>query len=212
MTSSNAADVTATHELDLAVVQFGGYSYHVVPYPHAFPSISRRNRMAKVATTVIATIAVPRKALWTWLVPGVFYDQLDSVVRDEAGLPGCTKTTGTTGPWDVAGSTRIVHLSDETFVRETVKVATAPDYFAYRLTDFSDRMIGMLVREAGGQWWFTDEGSGTHVKWTYTAESRNMLAMLILFPVIRILWNRYMRSSMRVIKTRAEKEIEVAAR
>jgi hypothetical protein len=39
-----------------------------------------------------------------------------------------------------------------------------------------------------------------------------MLAMLILFPVIRILWNRYMRSSMRVIKTRAEKEIEVAAR
>jgi len=163
--------------------------------------------MAKVATTVIATIAVPRQALWTWLVPGVFYDQLDSVVRDEAGLPGCTKTTGTTGPWDVPGSTRIVHLSDETTCRETVKVATAPDYFAYRLTEFSSRQVGMLVREAGGQWWFTDEGTGTHVKWTYTAESRNLLAMVLLFPVIRILWNRYMRNSMRVIKTRAEKEI-----
>jgi hypothetical protein len=168
--------------------------------------------MAKVATSVIATIVVPRDALWTWLVPGVFYDQLDSVVRDEAGLPGCTKTTGTTGPWDVAGSTRIVHLSDETYVRETVKVATPPHYFAYRLTDFSSRMIRLLVREASGQWWFTDEGSGTHVKWTYTAESRTRLAMLILFPVIRILWTRYMRSSMRVIKTRAEKEIGVAAR
>ena len=165
--------------------------------------------MAKVATTVIATIAVPRKALWTWLVPGVFYDQLDSVVRDEAGLPGCVKTTGTTGPWDVAGSTRIVHLTDETSVRETVKVATAPDYFAYRLTDFSGRMVRLLVREAGGQWWFTDEGSGTRVKWTYTAESRTWLAMLILFPVIRILWNRYMRSSMAVIKARAEKEVEI---
>jgi hypothetical protein len=73
----------------------------------------------------------------------------------------------------------------------------------------------MLVREAGGQWWFTDEGSGTHVKWTYTAESRWMITMVILFPVIRILWNRYMQSSMRVIKTRAEKEIKeigVAAR
>ena len=168
--------------------------------------------MAKVATTVIATIAVPRTALWTWLIPGVFYDQLDSVVRDEAGLPGCTKTTGTTGPWDVAGSTRIVHLSDETFVRETVKVATAPHYFAYRLTEFSSRMIGLLVREASGQWWFTDEGSGTHVKWTYTAESRTRLAMLVLFPVIRILWTRYMQSSMRVIKTRAEKEVGMAAR
>jgi hypothetical protein len=142
----------------------------------------------------------------------VFYDQLDSVVRDEAGLPGCTKTTGTTGPWDVAGSTRIVHLSDETFVRETVKVATAPHYFAYRLTEFSSRMIGLLVREASGQWWFTDEGSGTHVKWTYTAESRTRLAMLVLFPVIRILWTRYMRSSMRVIKTRAEQEVGMAAR
>jgi hypothetical protein len=97
-------------------------------------------------------------------------------------------------------------------VRETVKVATAPDYFSYRLTDFSDRMIRMLVREAGGQWWFTDEGSGTHVKWTYTAESRTILAMVILFPVIRILWNRYMQNSMRVIKARAEKEVMVTAR
>ncbi len=168
--------------------------------------------MAKVATTVIATIAAPRQALWTWLVPGVFYDQLDSVVRDEAGLPGCTKTTGTTGPWDVAGSTRIVHLADQTTVRETVTVATAPDYFAYRLTEVSGRMVRLLVREASGQWWFTDEGAGTRVKWTYTAESRTMPAMVILFPVIRILWNRYMRSSMRVIKARAEKEIGVAAR
>src|ERR1044072_10027648 len=117
--------------------------------------------MAKVATTVIATIAVPRRALWTWLVPGVFYTQLDSVVRDEAGLPGCTKTTGTTGPWDVSGSTRIVHLSDETYVRETVKVATAPDYFAYRLTEFSSRVIGMLVLGAGGEWGVSDGGTGT---------------------------------------------------
>lgn len=164
--------------------------------------------MAKVATTVIATIAVPRTALWNWLVPGVFYDQLESVVRDEAGLPGCVKTTGTTGPWDVPGSTRIVHLSDETSVRETVTVATAPHYFAYRLTDFSSRLIRLLVAEAGGQWWFTDEDRGTHIKWTYTAESRNWLTMVVLFPVIRILWNRYMQSSMRIIKARAEREVQ----
>ena len=88
-------------------------------------------------------------------------NQLETVLRDEAGLPGVTRTTGTTGPWDVAGSTRIVHLSDGTTCRETVKVATAPDYFAYRLTEFSSRMIGRLVQEANGQWWFTDEGSGT---------------------------------------------------
>ena len=163
--------------------------------------------MARVATTVTSTIAVPRNALWAWLIPKVFYTELDTVLRDEAGLPGVTRTTGTTGPWDVAGSTRIVHLSDETTCRETVKTATAPDYFAYRLTDFSSRMVGMLVREANGQWWFTDEGAGTHAKWTYTAEARSLLAMPLLIPVIKILWHRYMSSAMKQVKTRAESEI-----
>lgn len=168
--------------------------------------------MPKVATTVTSTIAAPRQALYAWLVPGVFYNQLETVLRDEAGLPGVTRTTGTTGPWDVAGSTRIVHLSDETTCRETVKVATAPDYFAYCLTEFSSRMIGMLVQEANGQWWFTDEGSGTKAKWTYTAEARSVLGMPILFPVIRILWHRYMSAAMKQIKARAEKEVAKVSR
>ena len=162
--------------------------------------------MARVATTVIASIAVPRALLFEWLVPGVFANELETVLRDEAGLPGVTRTTGTTGPWDVAGSTRIVHLSDATFCRETVRVATAPDYFAYRLTEFSSRTIRLLVSEANGQWWFTDDGSGTRAKWTYTAESRFFLATPILVPVITILWRRYMRSALARIKARAEQE------
>ena len=36
-------------------------------------STQRWNRMPKVATTVISTIAAPRKAFYAWLVPGVFY-------------------------------------------------------------------------------------------------------------------------------------------
>jgi hypothetical protein len=168
--------------------------------------------MAKVATTVTSTIAVPREALYAWLIPGVFYNQLETVLRDEAGLPGVTRTSGTTGPWNVAGSTRIVHLSDETTCRETVKVATTPDYFAYRLTEFSSRMVGRLVQEATGQWWFTDEGGGTRAKWTYTAEARSPLWMPILFPVIRILWHRYMSAAIKQIKTRAEKEVAKAVR
>ena len=76
-------------------------------------------------------------------------------------------------------------------------------------------LVGVAIASALGfiaeLWWFTDEGPGTHVKWTYTAESRTWLAMPLLFPIIRILWNRYMQSSMRLIKTRAEKEITVVA-
>src|SRR6185503_17008051 len=137
--------------------------------------------MAEVATTVVSLIAAPKKPFYAWLVPGVFYNQLETVLRDAAFLPGVSKTTNTTGPWDKAGSTRIVHLTDGTSVRETVTTATAPDYFAYRLTEFSSRMIRMLVKEARGQWWFTDSGSGLQAKWTYTAESRNMLGMVVLY-------------------------------
>ena len=168
--------------------------------------------MAAVATTVVSVIAAPRKAFYQWLVPGVFQSQLETVLRDAAFLPGVASTTGTTGPWDKAGSTRIIHLTDGTTVRETVTTSTAPDYFAYRLTEFSSRMIRMVVKEARGQWWFTDSGSGLQAKWTYTAESRNILTLIVLYPVIKILWNRYMTAAMKVTRQRAEAEVAGSGR
>lgn len=168
--------------------------------------------MAAVATTVVASIGAQRNPFYAWLIPGVFYNQLETVLRDAAFLPGVARTTDTTGPWDKAGSTRIVHLTDGTTVRETVTSATAPDYFAYRLTEFSSPMVRMLVKEARGQWWFTDSGSGLQAKWTYTAESRNPLAAVLLVPVIKILWNRYMKAAMNVTKIRAEAEVARIAR
>jgi hypothetical protein len=163
--------------------------------------------MAEVATTVVSTIAAQRKPFYTWLVPGVFYSELETVLRDAAFMPGVARTTGTTGPWDKPGSTRIVHLNDGTSVRETVTTATTPDYFAYRLTEFSSPMIRRIVKEARGQWWFTDSGSGLQAKWTYTAESKNVFGTLMLYPVIKILWHRYMKAAMKVTKERAEAEV-----
>lgn len=163
--------------------------------------------MPEVATTVVSTIAASRKPFYTWLVPGVFYSELETVLRDAAFMPGVARTTDTTGPWDKVGSTRIVHLNDGTTVRETVTTATAPDYFAYRLTEFSSPMIRRIVKEARGQWWFTDNGSGIDAKWTYTAESKNFLGTLMLYPVIKILWHRYMQAAMKVTKERAEAEV-----
>jgi hypothetical protein len=168
--------------------------------------------MAEVATTVVSSIAAQRKPFYTWLVPGVFYSELETVLRDAAFLPGVARTTDTTGPWDKPGSTRIVHLTDGTTVRETVTSATAPDYFAYRLTEFSSAMIRMLVKEARGQWWFTDNGPGLQAKWTYTAVSKNPIATLMLYPVIKILWNRYMKAAMKATRQRAEAEVAGSAR
>jgi hypothetical protein len=167
--------------------------------------------MAEVATTVVSVIAAPRTPFYAWLVPGVFYDQLDTVLRDAAFMPGVSNTTGTTGPWDRPGSTRVVHLTDGTSCRETVTSATAPDYFAYKLTEFSNPIIRFLVKEARGQWWFTDSGTGLQAKWTYTAETKNAFGVVLVAPVIKILWKRYMQAAMKVTKDRAEREVTRSA-
>jgi hypothetical protein len=168
--------------------------------------------MAEVATTVASFINAQREPFYSWLVPGVFYRELQTVLRDAAFMPGVTRTTDTTGPWDTPGSTRIVHLTDGNTVRETVTTATAPDYFAYRLTEFSNPMIRLVCKEARGQWWFTDRDSGLYAKWTYTAESRNLLAYVLLYPVIKLLWHRYMQAAMNATRARAEAEVGRGAR
>jgi hypothetical protein len=168
--------------------------------------------MTDVATTVVSWIAAQREPFYAWLVPGVFYNQLETVLRDAAFFPGVSKTTDTTGPWDKAGSTRIVHMNNGMTVRETVTTATAPDYFAYRLTEFSSPMVRALVKEGRGQWWFTDSDSGLQAKWTYTVEGRNLLSTLVLHPVVKIFWNRYMKAAMKVTKDRAETEVARSSR
>jgi hypothetical protein len=163
--------------------------------------------MSEVATTVVSYIAAPRSRFFAWLVGGVFYSELETVLKDAAGLPGVAKTTDTTGPWDKAGSTRIVHLTDGNSVRETVTTATAPDYFAYRVTEFTTPLFRATCKEARGQWWFTDSGAGLEAKWTYTLESTSPLGLLVLYPVIKVLWHRYMQAAMQATKTRAEAEV-----
>lgn len=163
--------------------------------------------MASIATTVTSSISAPRGRLYAWLVPGVFYNELHTVIRDAAGISGVVKTSGTTGPWDTPGSYRTVHLSDGNTVREEVTAATTPDYFAYSLSQFSHPVVRRLVKGARGQWWFTDAGSGTNVKWTYAVDSASALAGVLLIPLVRIQWHRYMRAAMDAIKARAEKEL-----
>jgi hypothetical protein len=164
--------------------------------------------MAAIATTVTSSIAAARPRLYTWLVPGVFDRELPTVLRDKMGLPGVARTSGTTGPWDKAGSSRTVHLTDGNTVREEVTAADTPDYFAYVLTGFSHPLVKLLVKEGRGQWWFTDAAGGTHIKWTYEFEPRSALAAPFLVPFVKLAWTSSMRSALDNIKARAERELK----
>lgn len=167
--------------------------------------------MRQVSTTVTKVIAKPKKPLFAWFIP-VVGDELHTVLKKAAMLPGVERTTNTTGPWDVPGSNRTIHLTDGSTVHEEVTAGDhptngAPGYFAYRVTEFTNP-IRFLVKEARGQWWFTDDPGGTHVKWTYSFVARFWPAVLVLLPLVKILWSRYMAAALAETKRRAEAEVE----
>lgn len=167
--------------------------------------------MTTVSSTVEATIHAPREPLFQWLVPGVFFDQLETVLRDAAFMPGVERTSGTTGPWDVPGSHRIVHTTDGNQVREEVTAAVAPEYFSYRVTEFTSALIRPLVSEARGQWWFTEANGSTHAKWTYSFDTKAIWATPLLYPMVKVLWKRYMQAAMDTTKRRAEAEVKAVS-
>lgn len=167
--------------------------------------------MTTISSTVETLINAPRGPLFHWLVPGVFFDQLETVLRDAAFMPGVASTSGTTGPWDIPGSHRIVHTTDGNAVREEVTAAVTPEYFSYRVTEFTSPLIRRLVSEARGQWWFSDAGAGTRAKWTYSFDTKAPGASLLLFPMVNILWRRYMQAAMRTTKQRAESEVKAVS-
>ncbi|MCK9497006.1 MAG: SRPBCC family protein [Dehalococcoidia bacterium] len=163
--------------------------------------------MSRIVTTVTGIIPVAREPFFRWLVPGVFYDELHTVLRDAAGMPGVQRTSGTTGPWDVPGSHRIVHTTDGYQAREEVSAVDAPSYFSYVVTEFTQPLFRRLVREARGQWWFEDHPAGTRATWTYSFEPTSTAAGVALLPVVKGLWNRYMAAAMKTAARRAEAEV-----
>ena len=163
--------------------------------------------MAMVGTSATTSIASPREGFYAWLVPGVFFDEMETVLRDSLLVSGVAKTTDTIGPWGVPGSHRILHFTDGNSAREVVTAGDAPGYFAYVVTEFTNPLIRRLVREVREQWWFTDEGAGTHAKWAVAFEAKSILAVPPLLPMVKIFWRRAMKATMKNIKERAEKEV-----
>jgi hypothetical protein len=106
-----------------------------------------------------------------------------------------TSTSDQTGPWDVPGSARTVHLADGSTATERVTACTTPSYFAYTVSGFTNP-VRFLAGEARGQWWFDvahDDPNATEVRWTYAFEARSRATAAVLAPVVRFAWRGFMR-------------------
>lgn len=137
----------------------------------------------------------------------VLADELATVSRPTLGIAGVARASAASGPWDIPGSSHTVFTTDGQQAVETVTASEAPASFAYRVSEFTQPLIRRLAREARGRWAFVDDGASTRVRWTYAFEAKAPWALPVLFPLIRLLFHRYMRSTMASIRTRAEAEV-----
>lgn len=118
-------------------------------------------------------------------------DVLPKVLTGYGPVPAVIGTADRTGPWDVPGSRRTVRLADGGSAQEQVTHYRAGQYFAYRVSDFTNP-LRFLVSHARGEWTFEPAPGGTRVCWTYTFVASNRLATVPLAAVAQLLWRGYM--------------------
>lgn len=119
-------------------------------------------------------------------------DVLPKVLTGYGPLPAVVKTSENTGPWTVPGSARLIHLADNTTVREQVTHFEPSKRFAYRVWEFGNPVIRSLSTGARGEWTFSPAPGGTMVTWTYTFTAKNAVTALPLSGITQILWRGYM--------------------
>jgi hypothetical protein len=141
-----------------------------------------------VATTVTRRIDEPRDALFARFIT----IRLEDILHRYGPVPAVTGTSGQTGPWDVVGSSRTVHLADGSSASERVTLCEAPRAFGYTVSGFTNP-IRWLAREARGLWVFEESGE---VRWTYTFAARSLPAAFVLAPIVRVFWRGFMRRAL----------------
>ncbi len=105
------------------------------------------------------------------------------------------------------GSTRVAVLSDGSTTFEEVMASEEGRFFAYKVSKFTN-MFRYLVKEARGERVFVevDFADTVAVKWTYAFYTKNFLATVFLLPIMKVFWKGYMRRTLSIIKTLAEKK------
>lgn len=156
-----------------------------------------RSTSAEVQTTVHA----PIDKAFGHIVP----IDLASIFTGYGPLPAVSGTRNQTGPWDAAGQTRTVLLSDGSSAQEALTACQFPSHFAYTVKSFTG-ILRWLAKEARGEWWFEHEPAtqGTAIRWKYEFISRSPLLEPIVCLITQWLWKGYMRQALRLSKAQVE--------
>lgn len=144
-----------------------------------------------VDVTVTARTTAPPETTFDTIAP----IDLASIFERWLVLPGVRGVRDQSGPWDAAGRTRVVQLSDGSEVPEALTAVDRPRAFAYRVGPFPPP-LGLLAASADGSWTFTRAApGGTDISWSYRftpRRGRRQAVRLLIAP----LWRVYARRAL----------------
>jgi hypothetical protein len=112
---------------------------------------------------------------------------LPPILRRSGPLPGVAEIRNQSGPWDAAGRTRLIVLTDKSTMHETLIEYDSGHSFAYRLTELTG-LLGAMASGVRGEWAFTPDGTGAIIRWTWELApkaGRSPFVRLVLAPLMR---------------------------
>jgi hypothetical protein len=155
---------------------------------------------AEIPVTAVAAFRAPIGVVFDYIAAE---DTPPKMMLGYGPVPGVAGGEVHEGPWDHPGAYRTVHLEGGGTAREEITALRRPEYFSYRVSDFSIS-ARHVVAAARGEWWFETRGDSTLVRWTYTFEPRSLPRAPLAFAFGRLPRKGYMERAMREAKAQAE--------
>jgi hypothetical protein len=157
--------------------------------------------MKPISIAVAKTVELNRDRLFDYFIP----IELPEIFQGYGLLPAVVAVYGQTGDWDIPGHARTVHLSDGSTIYETITICNRPDLFSYKLSKFTG-IFGFLVAEAISIWKFNRVNNElTEIVWEYSFYAKGIYTRLILKPILKLLFQRYMQQIVEIFSDLAKK-------
>lgn len=118
-------------------------------------------------------------------------------------INGAVKVEIIKGPYSFVGASRTVDFDNgDTLVEQLTSYDPFTSY-SYSVTHITNSLHN-LTRAGYGQWWFTNNNSGTHLKWTYSFVPNNFFAGVVLSLFLSLFYTKFMNRSLKLAKTNLE--------
>lgn len=109
------------------------------------------------------------------------------------------------GQWNNVGDKKRLTFSDKSTSIEEILVLDDPNYYAYKVYDFSSRMLSIFLKEIKGEWFLKElENGKTLVSWKYTFNARNWPSKLVLNELVKHQFSTFMGNVMPRLKAKLE--------